>query len=434
MEFMTWALETATKHPKLANALVSANGDWLDFLLDDGRTFRFRPGAMIKQDAPEADRTEILNRLIAIGIEQAEEPKISEDDAQKSLAAETARTAPQSSTSLETPEPIDISEDNTPIVPIVRAADYFISPQTQSDPLVHIPLTDFIAVGLAYDLPDSIHPVYFSQLAEEDRNLGEIMAESVVTLRHMTNAVRQTVEIGITKVAGADVMTFLQPANYELSWFADLDMMQQVADRIAEDRPNDLPLFVPASKTKLYVVFSDDPHLADFFQLLLDQREAPEAVYPLPHTIAADGWREWVPFPGSPIAEVLGTLRNYFRERMYSNQVHSMHAWGDFSTLKPFVPRRLKSGERVSTTTWDASDGPGSIPETDYITFTRERSPHPWEDAPAVDITIRSQIAHDVWPEGFEKMEKTWPTRWHITQFPTDDVLLKLRDSANRGF
>ena len=75
---MEWALEQAVKHPKLENAFVNANGDWLDVLLPDGRAFRFRPGAMIKSDATEEQREVLLNRLIDVGVEQAEESRVEE--------------------------------------------------------------------------------------------------------------------------------------------------------------------------------------------------------------------------------------------------------------------------------------------------------------------------------------------------------------------
>ena len=573
---MTWALNTAVKHPELKNAMVNSNGDWLDFLLEDGRTFRFRPGALIRDDAPEEQRTELLNRLIHIGLEQAQAPTVAEtagqtpksstgsDAAQESnndapseqSAASGAATADgnsaansdddtgtdkandsatadrtdapaasnrprsfgESATSHElegtdepvggsdsgeantpatpesgsTPEPTDQSaespadnplgtqedpasssgeskpqgrifpgwasreespreeppadaapldvppldepDENTPVVPIVRTAEYFLASHKDSDSIVYVPLTEFLAVGLAHDMPDTIQPVYYSQIQDSFREVGELMVEAVEELRGLTNAQRQTVEIGITQIAGARVMSFLQPANYELSWFCDLDMMQQVAEKIAAERPGDIPLFVPASRTKLYIVFADDPKLVDFFKLLLAQRGAAEAVYPLPHTVAADGWREWVPFPGSELSEVLGSLRNYFRQKIYAAQVEAMHKWGEFGELKAFAPRRLKNGERVSVTEWDATDSRGSIPQTDFITFTRQPSPHPWEEVVPVSITVRSHVARELWPAGFTKDDDAWPPRWEVNGFPDDDTLNELKDATGRDF
>ena len=67
MDFMEWALDVAVHHPALSRAIVSPSEEWLDVLLEDGRTFRFRPGALVDPNAPEAEREERLKRLIEIG-------------------------------------------------------------------------------------------------------------------------------------------------------------------------------------------------------------------------------------------------------------------------------------------------------------------------------------------------------------------------------
>lgn len=422
---MAWALKTAWSHPELQTAVVNANGDWLDFLLADGRTFRFRPGALINPEADEETRTKLLNLLISIGIKQAELPKIAED-------AEAAKSQTDSS---NTPTPASIAPADTanaPVVPIVRPADYFLASHHDADSIVYLPLTEFLAVALAYDMPETIQPIYYSQIAEDEREVGEMMNEAVFTLRTLQHPGQQAVEIGLAEVAGAKVMTFLQPPNYELSWFADLEIMQEIAARAAEQAGGDIPLFVPAARTKLFIVFASDPHLVDFFRLLLAERNAPDAVYPLPHTVAADGWKEWAPFPGSELAEILGTLRNQFRARSYAAQVKAMMSWGDFGALKPFHARRLKTGERVSSTVWDAADKHGSIPEADFITFLREKSHNGAGDIPAVEITVRLTVAREIWPAGFSRDENVWPPRWEVTGFPDDATLQQLLAATDR--
>ncbi|MFC5369371.1 hypothetical protein [Arcanobacterium bovis] len=444
MDFMTWALQTAIAHPELKDALVTSDDSSLDILLPDGRAFRFRPGALLNENAPEEQRTEILNKLISIGIAQAEHPTAEAD-----IPAQTQENPPQTAPSPQSSEIHDLGLDlgkstdlpdlaapdvEAPIVPIVRAADYYLRSHQEADSMVYVPLTDFIAAGIAFDLPQTIQPVYYSQIEDDAREVGEILADSVLTLRHMTGSVHHTVEIGMIDIVGARVLTFLQPANYELSWFCDLDMMQQVAEQVSAQFSDDIPLFVPASRTKLFIVFSEDPHLADFFKVLLAQRDSNEAVYPLPHTVAADGWREWVPFPGSELAEVLGTLRNQFRESIYAAQIKEMSTWGEFGALKDFSSRRLRNNERVSTTEWSNIDRFGSIPDADYIIFKRAPSPHPWETDQGVNLPIRAHIAREVWPEGFERDENAWPPRWFVKGFPSEEQLDKLRESADREF
>ncbi|WIM07802.1 hypothetical protein QPC17_08670 [Trueperella bernardiae] len=439
MDFMEWALQQTSQHPRLANSLVTANGDWLDVLLDDGRTFRFRPGALIRQDAPLDQRAELLDRLISIGIDEAESATVTEPNRASAAKPDDGVVPGYPDTtggaypgpSGEPSDDLDDPDAEALIVPIVRSADYFLPATPDSDSIVYIPLTAFLAVGLAHDYPDTIQPIYYDQL-EDSREIGEIMSDAVMTLRFMTNGTQQSVEIGITEIAGAQVMTFLQPPNYELSWFSDLDMIQQVADRICEQHPDDIPLFIPASRTKLFIVFADDPHLADFFKLLLAQRNSDDAIYPLPHTVAADGWLEWQPFPDSELAAVLGALRNYFRQKIYTAQEDMMRQWPAFGQVKTFQPRRLTTGERVSAATWDATDAHGSIPHTDFVTFTR--SPHPWQEVPAVNITVRTHVAREIWPDGIVEDDTVWPPRYRVTGFPDEDTLRKLRDATDRRF
>lgn len=478
--------------------MVNSSGEWLDILLDDGRSFRFRPGAMINPDADIEARTDILNRLISIGIAQAV-PATTDSGTTSSTATDSSSVTPHPATpdsatahpatpnpaapdsatpeaptadddlfsSIQipsTPEEIinppagksrsaqdpyiptdtpgsestlasePVTPGDTSIVPIVRSAEYFLKSHNGGDSIVYIPLTDFVAVGLAKDYDDSIQPIYYSQLAGDMREVGEIMSEAVMNLREMANSKNSAIEMAAAQIKGARVLAFMQPPAYEVSWFCDLDMIHQVAEFITVNRPDDIPLFVPASRTKLYVVFADDPHIVEFFKMLLNNREDPDAVYPLPHTVATDGWREWIPMPGSELAEVLGSLRNHFRSTIYADQVNAMHSWQEFGALKPFIARRLKTGERVSTTEWDASDQHGSIPHTDFIVFTRSAGQRPGESQVPVSLTLRRRVAMEIWPEGFTKDEDAWPPRWNVTGFPDDETLHKLRDATNRRF
>ncbi|MDD7466065.1 MAG: hypothetical protein PUK59_07545 [Actinomycetaceae bacterium] len=502
MDFVQWALDKAVEHPDLAGAIVTADGESLDVLLPDGRTFRFRPGVFIAEDAPEVERAELLYRLISIGVEQAKAAKFSgasgehdngtagstaastADPDASSAAAMTSAPTPASGNdgrgrdgrdsgingadgngggsasngeaaaymaadSRENPAgdvPGDIPtqagelapmwEEDPTIVPIVRAADYFVNSHRGDDSMVYVPLTDFVGVGLALDRPDVIQPIYYSQMEQVPSDVGSLLAESVNALRQLVGHQRLSVDLGLSRISGADVVTFLAPDNYELSWFCDVEMMIQVAQRLHERHPNDIPLFVPAARTKLYVVFSEDPHLVDFFKILLTQRRSPEAVYPLPHTVTADGWKEWVPFADSELAQVLGALRNSFRQEIYAQQVQALSSWTDcdFGELKSYTPRRMHSGQRVSATEWNAMDVRGSIPDTDFISFVREPSPHPWENPNGVRITIRSQVAREIWPQGIVRDPMAWPSRWNVQGFPDEATLGRLIESADREF
>lgn len=437
---MDWSVKVASNHPDLAGALIAAHEDWLNILLSDGRSFRFRPGALIREDAPEAAREDILNRLLAIGAAQAtypDAPPTSPDanpsatqPATPSASPEPPSTPPMIPTGMEPDLALEYTDVET-LLPLVRSADFFLQSHRDGDSIVYLPMTPFVGVGLFRDDGEKKLPVHYSDIAEDMRDVGELMTEAAMNLRQRSDT-GAGLSLGMGRLGGAQVYTFLAPRRYELSWFCDLDMIQHVAEELAKERPGDIPLFIPAAWNKLYIVFADDPNLLGFFKALSEDRYAEDVVYPLPHTVASDGWREWVPLPGDEIATVLGDLRTFFQERIYGQQVKHMSRWGDFGMLKTYHARRLKTGESVSSTTWDAADKHGSVPETDFITFVREASPHPWETEPAVSLTIRSHVARDVWREGFHLDEDAWPPRWTVNGFPTKEELIALRDAADR--
>ncbi|XCB29193.1 hypothetical protein RQN30_07960 [Arcanobacterium hippocoleae] len=391
-------------------------------------------------------RTELLQRLISIGIKNSSLPEQKSESPKFSEPAEYCGESENNSPAVNyfhtpnLPEFPEMSPDSgfqtaeNMLLPIVRNAGYFLQSHQGEDSLVYVPLTDFIAVGITHGQAEKISPVYYSQIESEHREVDEILTDSLHTLREVTNSRSRALKLSETKIAGAKVISFTDLENYESSWFADFDIITQLTERIAKDYRPSLPLFVPAARTKLYIIFDDDPHLVDFFKTLRTARDSDETIYPLPHTVTADGWREWIPLPGSPLAEVLGELRGHFRKQIYDTQVKQMLTWGEFGALKTYQPQILRSGEHVSNTFWTDTDRSGSIPDTDFITFVREPSPHPWEENRGMKISIRSYLAREIWKNSFQRNENAWPPRWDIVGFPDAGTLELLKAASAREF
>lgn len=444
---MEWALDIAVRHPALSRAIVSPNDEWLDVLLEDGRTFRFRPAALVDPDAPEPERTERLTRLIEIGARNAvvatisdNEPEAAPESGAPDLPSDPHILAGDTFNPSDEPYS-DIHDDTTPLVlPIVRRADYFLASHhpDRDDSIVYLPLTDFIGIGIAEDQTDTIQPLFFSHLEERgvfdrtiNEDLGSLFGRAVDNLRKLNlSAGKSGVELAVTLVAGARVYTFTSPADYQSSWFGDLDIIQQVAESLAAEYPGNLPLFVPASRTNLFIVFADDPHLPDFFALLRGHTTSKDSLYPLPHTVSSDGWREWIPFPDHPAASILEDMRTAYRARVYEAQVAQMTRSPQHDgVLKEYTVRHLKGGRHISVALWRDTDERGSIPQTDFIAFVRQPS-EPWDDGDFV--TIRSHIAREIWAVNMRKMGDVWPSRWEINGFPNDEVLAQLREATHR--
>ncbi|MFT3944000.1 MAG: hypothetical protein QM705_09300 [Ancrocorticia sp.] len=534
--FMDWVLDVAAEHPDLAGAFVTADGHWLDIILPDGRTFRFRPSEMITEDKPEEVRRTLLNRLIAIGVTQATgssseggsaspagpsgtpstgtpstgtdiprsgspsaptpgspsgspgtppsnndsqavsdrpddavvDPKTgrsktgpSDDVPEKKRASRSAfgsifdaimgafpgSTPASSRSNSGFPPPMRdaFPKSDSPFeplytLPIVRAADYFLAAQgaNPQDSMVFIALTDFIGVGLGDDNPDTIDPIFYSDLEERygAKELGEIFTEAVEMLREFNlKQGNSGLELGMANVSGARVFLLSSPHNYQSSWFADLDMIQTIADSLTKEYPGALPLFVPASRTSMFVVMADDPSLPKVFNSLRGHERDDDAIYPLPHTVASDGWSEWIPMPDHPAANRLSDLRTTYRERIYDQQiVHMEKMPGEFGALKSYDVHHLRSGAYVSNTQWTSQDSYGSVPDTDFITFIRHGSGMPWDEDRGEQVSVRARVAREVWSEGFRKVEGAWPTRWEVLGFPGAEKLAELREASGRDF
>ncbi|MCF2707076.1 hypothetical protein I6E29_07335 [Arcanobacterium haemolyticum] len=448
---MEWALEIASQHPDLAGAFVHADGEWLEAILPDQRTLRFRPMEMIDFSAAEEKRRVVFHRLLSIAVKMAASSPVEEvgdeetPDEHMDFGPRQRLHLPHrpneflsSKNYVDVPDPHDsgVSSDPDQALPIVRAADYFFMSHNyeQSDSIVYVPITEFIGVGLATDTPDTIEPVYYSDLTEREAAspLGSMFASSVTALRQLNMRDRASgLELGVTRVGGAEVYVFAGPTNYESSWFVDVDMARLVSDSLRDEHGgNAVPLFVPATRTHMFVVMDNDPGIVDIFRSLRGLDRHPDVIYPLPHTCAADGWKEWIPFPDHPAAAILSELRALNRSRIYRQQAKMIAQWPTgLGSCKEFSVVRDSHREYVSYTQWSSNDNVGSIPLADYVTFIREPRSLPWESAPRESISVPLSAATSMW-DGFTPISGVWPPRYEVHGFPGDDVLERLREVA----
>ena len=477
MGFIDWAFDVAAAHPDLTGALIDVDGEWLDILLPDGRTFRFRPGQMIDESKPEPVRRKLLDRLISIGVARAEsapsesapaesEPSESwpsasarfESDASdagepeadaafdRSSGSESFDEAPPedepSAVAAERLEPLDASSGESVlahIMPIVRSADYFVASHdhARDDSMIYVPLTPFVGAGIAIDGRDLITPMYFSD-AERLGLPTDIVGFFQQALMHLrtsdlTNG-QPSVQVQPGTLAGAQIFEFAGPPSYQSSWFMDVEMALTVAESLSSVHDDGLALFVPASRDLAFVVMADDPHLAPLFQYLSRATTDAESIYPLPHVVTGDGWSEWIPMNDHPAARILSKIRARSRAAIYSVQEREMRTWpNDFGKLAPFEV--IRDGALTSSATrWTSLDGFGSVPDAEYIDFVRQRSPHPWDAETSDRVRLRTQVARDVWHEGMSPMHNVWPPRWNVAGFPDDAQMAALKEASTREF
>ena len=464
MGFIDWAFDVATAHPDLTGALIDVDGEWLDILLPDGRTFRFRPGQMIDGSKPEPVRRKLLDRLISIGVARAESAPAESAPAESAFPASgsPASSNPGSSApgidaesfdedppedepsavAAERLEPLDTSSGESVlahIMPIVRSADYFVASHdhARDDSMIYVPLTSFVGAGIAIDGRDLITPMYFSD-AERLGLPTDIVGFFQQALMHLRTSDlangQPSVQVQPGTLAGAQIFEFAGPPSYQSSWFMDVEMALTVAESLSSVHDDGLALFVPASRDLAFVVMADDPHLAPLFQYLSRATTDAESIYPLPHVVTGDGWSEWIPMNDHPAARILSKIRARSRAAIYSVQEREMRTWpNDFGKLAPFEV--IRDGALTSSATrWTSLDGFGSVPDAEYIDFVRQRSPHPWDAETSDRVRLRTQVARDVWHEGMSPMHNVWPPRWNVAGFPDDAQMAALKEASTREF
>ncbi|WP_392399502.1 hypothetical protein [Actinotignum urinale] len=445
MSDMHWALEVATKHPQLADALITTSGPWLDILLADGRTFRFRPFELIRDNLPPDVRQKRLIQLLTIGINNATKASVEEP----SLSDHANRAHPGENTSShdDHPSAYQISEEerkqqiidsiigkipseDSPVIPLVRAADFFVNLRngTEDSP-IFIPLTDFIGVGLSSVEGDDIQTIFFNDIGfdPETDDLYPLFHDAVHTFHRLNSDGKAArIELGVYEGNGAKVFMMETPSPHQCAWFADVEMLRTVAESLKEEYPDTLFLFIPATPYALFIVRADDEFLPEALENIMHYPDQ-DMIYPLPHTIAADGWMEWIPLPGHPASKILSQMRSHFRSRIYDAQLEYMLHWSiDVGKLATYDVHKLPSGT-VSSTVWKESYPAGSIPIADYITFVDDI-----DDTTTEPITLSLEVARDVWPEGIKSMPKVWPPRYEITHFPDKATREALKSQSHR--
>lgn len=509
MAFMDWAVEVAAAHPELKGAFINADGEWLDILLADGRTFRFRPAQLMDASKPEAVRRELLTRLISIGVSRAEAapgpdgpesgangpgpraresspgtkgpdplmdgsdaespadpdrpgadrfagapdadgsnpdalpranaaargsgdseptqgtgeapgawtsashgdrshgrpsgppsgggedraaageagpsaPGASPDDPSAANRADTSHRGPSASGTSSPTDPFDDvgslvdgldlpfeeldSSDEAEaasgehLMPIVRSADYFVRSHdhARDDSMVYVPMTPFIGTGIAVDSAHTITPLFFSDLENTGlpSDIVPLFQHALTRLRTFDTVDGQpSVQVYPQQIGGANVFDFTGPANYQSSWFMDVEMALTVSESLSKANRDSLPLFVPASRASLFVVMADDPHLPELFTRLAKDLNRPDTIYPLPHVVTQDGWSEWIPMPDHPAAKALAKIRTSVRERIYRAQAEAMRTWpGDFGRLVEF--QVLRQGSLIASPPMSWRSGP----------------------------------------------------------------------------
>ena len=302
-----------------------------------------------------------------------------------------------------------------------------------------MPLTDFIGVGVAKDYEKKVHPLTYSELSDEDifqidyENIADLIQQSCENLKRYNKAAgSEGIKLAPYSMGDVSFYEVTTPNEYyRSSWFTDVDLMRQINEFLIKDNSGKLPLYVPASRSKFYVVFEEDVAFKNFVWMLykfyMKGEATKHAIYPLPHTITQDGWKEWIPFSDHPTATMLSNLRTLYRGKMYEKQKETMDLiQKEMGNYKPYKVTQMVNGLKVSYVEWTNRDLMGLIPQTDVIVF--RTGFEPWEDEKRVFVKTDAVLKN--W-DSMQVAQCIWPPRYAVQGFPSDEVLEKIVEDSN---
>lgn len=299
-------------------------------------------------------------------------------------------------------------------LPLVRSADYFTRDDT--GPAMTFPLTDYVGVGLAFDLPTAVMPV------NEDRLAGKSADEAVShAARAVLNLRDVTEQFGLAPVVEDNSILLVNATEgNDSAWFADLQTMEAALAQVQTLTDTEWAV-VPASREDLFLLDTNTQHWAEFLEVLESVHGTHKEVCPLPHVQADNAWREWLPPRGHPAEKRLTRLRADIHAQQHAHQREKLQAG---ATAGPF-PSSMLQIEREGR--WETlavtSEGLTSIPRTDIVVFFRD------EDTEPLGVPLGDALV--LCPHLFSLHEGTFPPRL-LVKPPSDDDHAALQPSRIR--
>lgn len=294
----------------------------------------------------------------------------------------------------------EVNLDET--IPLVRSADYFRN-ATDEGPALTFPLTDYIGVGLAVDLPTAVMPVTHDKLADDTpEQLIERAARAVLNLRDMTE------QFGLAPIVEDNsILVVHATEGNDCAWFADLQTMEAALAQMQVVTDTEWAV-VPATRDDLFILDTATPHWDDFLDVLESVRDSHKEVCPLPHVQSDNAWLEWVPPAGHPAEKRLTKLRADIHAAQHGHQREHLQAVGGPFPSSMLQIERLGRWETLAVT----SDDVTSIPRTDLVVFFRE------EDDEPLGVHLNNALVRC--PHLFSLHEGTFPPRL-LVQPPSDE-------------
>lgn len=368
---------------------------------------------LVVEAEPSTDRNGMIDLRLLTGEEvtcnpQLAEPQPGESDHDALLRFHASLDKLLLTVQAHLDEEVDLEE----AIPLVRGAGYFEA--EGAGPAMTFPLTDYIGVGLAIDLPTAVMPVGRHRVegdTEEERILRA--AKAVLRLRDVTP------QFGLAPIVddGSILVVHASEGN-DSAWFADLQTME-LALRQMQERTGTQWAAVPATREDLFLVDTQTQHWDEFLEVLESVRGSHKEICPLPHIQADQAWLEWLPPAEHPAQKRLTKLRADIHSAWHESQRERLQSEpGPFASTMLQIERHDR-WETLAVT----SDDVTSIPRTDLVVFFREEDDEP--------LGLHLNDALVTCPHLFSLHDGTYPPRL-LVQPPSETDRATLAQSRVR--
>lgn len=308
------------------------------------------------------------------------------------------------------------------LLPVVRARSYYEFTQLQLEidgspgsGCPYQPLAEHLAVGLVYDMPESMRLIQDDDLEEWDVSLYQALESARLNLEQMADMVFVSPAQGVYLSATGD--------NYDASRMLLTDLLRKF------EVNGELVLMALNRDTLVAAGSEDDNALQVMAGLAERAAEQPRLISTLAFRLEGDQWQPWLPGTECPhygqfrMLQIKAIGQDYAEQHDLLAALHKKR--GEDVHVAAFSATQSQAGAIDSYCVWPEGV-PSLLPRTDRVFFFRpDASGRDGSIVAAATWSQMEQIVGDL----LEPME-TYPVRYRVTSFPGAAQLQKLGTGA----
>ncbi|NOK07805.1 hypothetical protein [Corallococcus exercitus] len=304
---------------------------------------------------------------------------------------------------------------------VVRARDTFEQFSQQGDasaPVSWRPLGEVLAEALVQDTPDAMRYVPPEELSRWGISYEQARADALANLRRLDSVPLRSLTLGACVLFTND------------SYGASRLFLDDVV-RDCEVRGD--PVVVVPNRDTLFITGSEDATgLLTVAEAAQEAVTAPRPVDGHALRLTEDGWRPFLPEPGSPSRPLLENLAFASRVRGYQEQTARLRQQheqeGSDVFVAAFIPKQDDQGRLFSQTHWP-NDAETLLPRTDVILFM-DAALGP--DAPPVATVRWDLVVRDAGTLLMPELGM-YPERYRVQGFPSKEQLQRWKAESARA-